>query len=278
MAASRQKKLVEFLTEKIEGKTPKKIIYFSDGCAAQYKNCKNFLNLCWHLIDFGVPAEWHFSATSHGKSAGDGAGGTLKRLATKSSLQHAYNDHILTAHQLYQFAINNIKGMHFCFVELKEHDEEAKILEDRLSRSRTVPGTQKLHCFIPVSTNTVEVKLYSSSVVPRREKVVVGNAPVLSRHVTAIGVYVTVAYYGECWLDCVVGAHETEHAITITIKFLHPCIPASSFVYPEQEDLLDLDLSDVLTSVNATTATGRTYMLSRKEMQEASAALRARLM
>ena len=35
-------------------------------------------------------------------------------------------------------------------------------------------------------------------------------------------------------------------------------------------------LSDVLTCVNATTATGRTYTLSRKEMQEASVALRAR--
>ena len=36
-----------------------------------------------------------------------------------------------------------------------------------------------------------------------------------------------------------------------------------------------MDLSDVLTSVNAT---GRTYPLRRKEMQEASAALRARFM
>ena len=30
-------------------------------------------------------------------------------------------------------------------------------------------------------------------------------------------------------------------------------------MYPEQEDLLDVDLSDVLTCVNVTTATGRTY-------------------
>ena len=73
-----QNKLIEYLTENSGGKRPQKIIYVSDGCAAQYKNCKHFLNLCWHLVDFGVPAEWHFFATSHGKSAGDGAGGTLK--------------------------------------------------------------------------------------------------------------------------------------------------------------------------------------------------------
>ena len=48
----------------------------------------------------------------------------------------------------------------------------------------------------------------------------VGSAPVLSPEVTAIGGYVAVAYYGECWLGCVVGVNETEHAITV--KFLHP--------------------------------------------------------
>ena len=124
--------------------------------------------------------------------------------------------------------------------------------------------------FIPISPNTLEVKLFLSSTVSRREKVEVGSAP----QATAINGCITVAYDGECWLGCVVGAHTTEHAITV--KFLQPCIPASSFVYPEQEDHLDVDLSDVLTSVNATTATGRRYSLSRKEMQEASAALHVR--
>ena len=122
-----------------------------------------------------MPAEWHFFATSHGKSAGDGAGGTLKRLATKASLQHTYKDHILSAQDVYQFALN-IKGMDFEFVESKEHDLEAKELEQRLARSRTVPGTQKLHCFIPTSAHTVEVKLFSYSRVSRSERVDVGSA------------------------------------------------------------------------------------------------------
>ena len=77
-----QRKLIDFLTATFEQK-PSKIIYVSDGCAAQYKNRKNFINLCYHMDDFGVPAEWHFFATSHGKTAADGVAGTLKRLATK---------------------------------------------------------------------------------------------------------------------------------------------------------------------------------------------------
>ena len=81
--------LKKFLSERSQ---PKKIIYFSDGAASQYKNQKTFLNLCHHRNDFGIPAEWHFSATSHGKGACDGLGGTVKRLAARASLQRPYND------------------------------------------------------------------------------------------------------------------------------------------------------------------------------------------
>ena len=70
------------------------------------------------------------------------------------------------------------------FVELKKHEKEVKVLDDRLSRSRTVSGTQRVHFFIPISAN-VEVKLFSSSIVSRRKKVGVGSAPVLSPQATA---------------------------------------------------------------------------------------------
>ena len=34
------------------------------GCAGQYKNRLNFINLCYHKTDFDVECEWHFFATS----------------------------------------------------------------------------------------------------------------------------------------------------------------------------------------------------------------------
>lgn len=34
--------------------------YFSDGAASQYKNRKNFANLCYHKEDFSLDATWHF--------------------------------------------------------------------------------------------------------------------------------------------------------------------------------------------------------------------------
>ena len=61
----------------------KKMRYFSDGCVGQYKNCKNFINLCHHKADFNLEYVRNFFAISHGKSACDGIGGTVKRLAAK---------------------------------------------------------------------------------------------------------------------------------------------------------------------------------------------------
>ena len=43
-----------------------------------YKNYKNICNLLYHRDYFGLDAEWHFFATSHGKNACDGTGRLLK--------------------------------------------------------------------------------------------------------------------------------------------------------------------------------------------------------
>ena len=73
-----------------------KIHYFSDGSSAQYKNRFNLINLCHHLGVFDIEAEWNFFATSHGKNACDGIGGTVKRYLTKASLMRTVDHQILS--------------------------------------------------------------------------------------------------------------------------------------------------------------------------------------
>ena len=63
----------------------RKVSYFPDGAASQYKNVKNLCNLVFHEADFGLQAEWHFSVTSHGKNA-CGVSGNVKTEAAKTSL------------------------------------------------------------------------------------------------------------------------------------------------------------------------------------------------
>ena len=76
---------------------------------------------------------------------------------------------------------------------------------------------------VPFSTTVVEVKYFSSSASPKKERVALGRA-FTPLPFGAIGGYVTVAYDGSCWLGYVLDVNEQEHTITAT--FLHPCIPA----------------------------------------------------
>ena len=95
--------------------------YFTDGCAAQYKNCKAMFNLCQHEADFGLKATWSFFATSHGKSPCDGIGGFVKRMTTKASLQRPYKEKITTPLQMFNFCrlqlskVRFLSGKSFCW-------------------------------------------------------------------------------------------------------------------------------------------------------------------
>ena len=79
-----QKIITHYLKENFQ---PTKMIYLRDGAAQHFKNKYNFINLLHHKMDSGIPAEWHFNATAHGKGPCDGIGENLKRLAERASLQ-----------------------------------------------------------------------------------------------------------------------------------------------------------------------------------------------
>lgn len=155
-------RLILHLKEELPSIT--KVVYFSDGAASQYKNYKNFSNLCHHQIDHGLVAEWHFFATSHGKSPCDGLGGTTKRLVARASLQATEEDQILTPLQMFQWADENIDGIKFFFVSDDDVQRNANKcqLEKRYSLSKTVSGTRSHHCFIPTSEGSLEMRRLSA--------------------------------------------------------------------------------------------------------------------
>ncbi|CAG9765892.1 unnamed protein product [Ceutorhynchus assimilis] len=114
-----------------------KFIYMTDGCGGQYKNKKNFLNLYNHKRDFDIDAEWHFYATSHGKSACDGIGGTVKRLVRKASLQRENNNQILNINDIYKFCVEKIKTITFSLVIQEEINSEKPFFENNLNVLKT---------------------------------------------------------------------------------------------------------------------------------------------
>ena len=134
----------------------KKIHYFTHGCAGQYKNKNNFANLCYHKQDFGLEGEWNFFATSHGKSACDGIGGTVKRLLTKASLQHPYTDPILTSEAIMEFCNKNIPGIHFFNIPPEDIAKHGMELQRGYQAAKTVTGTQQFHRLVPVSHSQMD--------------------------------------------------------------------------------------------------------------------------
>ena len=81
------------------------IAYVSDKRAGQFKNNKNMVNWTHHELDFGIPATWTFSATSHGKGPVDGIRATVKAPATQHTLRGDANTALLTPEAFFKFTV-----------------------------------------------------------------------------------------------------------------------------------------------------------------------------
>ena len=102
------------------------IHYYSDGALSQYKSYKGIVNLCHHRLDHGIDTVWNLFATSHGKSAYDGTGGTVKWLATNASLIATEKNHILMPPDLFDWASKNICNIDFIYIRREETIEHCQ--------------------------------------------------------------------------------------------------------------------------------------------------------
>jgi hypothetical protein len=61
------------------------------------------LNLTYYEADFGLPACWTFSTTSHGKGPVDGIGAAVKSCATRYLLSSSPGRAFLTSEDFFKF-------------------------------------------------------------------------------------------------------------------------------------------------------------------------------
>lgn len=259
-----QKVVTKFL--KTNHPEVKRVTYYSDGCAAQYKNCKNFLNLCHHETDFGLKAKWCFFATSHGKSPCDGIGGTIKRLATKASLQCNPGNAIDNSQKFFDFCCAKIENIKFTMVKKETMMEARQKLEDRFSKAKTVPGTRSFHHFEPKSEDSVATKRVSFD----DQYCTVFNFSTETQMVkmSDLGLHNYIAcIYDERWYFGLVIA-KFEDDGDVEVKFLHPHGPAPSFHWPSKQDTCYIPLNNIILCVSPpmTKASGRMYYFLEKEM------------
>ena len=87
--------------------------------------------------------------TSHGKSACDGVGGTVKRPATKASLKRPAHNQILTPLDMFSYCESDVIGIKFFYMSSTTIKENVILLQDRYNAAQTVKGTRQLHRFVP---------------------------------------------------------------------------------------------------------------------------------
>lgn len=144
-----------------------KIFFFSDGAGSQYKNKKNFYQLCQYKESHGFDVEWHFFATSHGKGPCDGIGGAFKRNATRHSLQTPYTNQITTAKELFNWANSkanaNESKIVYRFCSEADYIAIERQLKLKFRNVAVLTGTQKYHSFVPVDNKRIKASRFSAS-------------------------------------------------------------------------------------------------------------------
>lgn len=257
-----QHQLVSLLKSKLPKLT--QIEYNSDGCAAQYKNCKNFLNLCHHQSDFGIRAAWSFFATSHGKSACDGIGGTVKRLTARASLQRPYNDQITSPVQMYEFCSKEISGIHFVFIKHEDMVHIRSDQEKRFSFTKTIAGTRSFHFFSPQNDHTLSMKRISKDEHYALNFTFSTNNISMPEHVP--NTYVC-AIYDRKWYVGIVVEIKTDMGDAL-VKFMQPAGPSRSFTWPEKDDNCWIPFQHILCCIPVPcTTSGHQYQLSEATTQ-----------
>lgn len=165
-----KKAVTTFLTaivKDLEKKHPamRELHVFSDGAASQFKNRYIWFFLSTTLKETfpDVSTEWHYFATSHGKGAVDGVGGTVKRAVGTAVLSRQgmlinFGTFAETARRVCPkmevFLINKDDISEFC----KSHD-----IEKYWELVAPLPGTLNVHSVVLVSWGQVQYRSYSSA-------------------------------------------------------------------------------------------------------------------
>ena len=237
--------------------------YFSDGCAGQYKNFKNFMNVCLHEQEFGLAATWSFFATSHGKGPCDGIGGTVKRLARQESLRRE-NDPLNKFEKLLKYCEDEITGVEFFEISADQMNAKRPTINKRFEGGSTIAGTQSYHHFAPVDQDTIAFKRLSRDVNfcgKRKFKSIITPHPPKK-----VGDYVAVMYDREWYIGLIEKFDSLNNEYEM--NFMHPKINHKSLFWPPRPDKCLCPASDILTTVSVpefTSPRARTYKLKEEE-------------
>ncbi|KAJ1529982.1 hypothetical protein ONE63_006710 [Megalurothrips usitatus] len=252
-----QHRLIAKLKENIQDL--EEVHYMTDGSSAQYKNKFNALNLRMHFEDFQVKGRWHFFASCHGKGPCDGLAGRMKRLAMLESLRRVREESILTARQFYEWAKRVFMDSTWVELVTKEEIEEFRV-QYGLRYRKDVPaleGISSAHCLIPLSTNVIQVKQYSSA----DTCLYVYHGDLTAPKFDDLHGFIMVSQDCAWYLGYVTERYQTENKVEV--RWLEQDGPLH-FKFPEVDERKVISISDVISVVNVEAVTEVTFKLTKR--------------
>lgn len=144
------------LLDNLKKKLPniKKIVDFTDGCAQQFKNGSTLSCLAFAAEDFGVSAEHHFMATSHGKGPHDGIGAIIKRRVKQEVLSK--NTKVSNAKEFCEVARRVSDKIETLLVTKDEIERNKPMLNERWEKLIPWEGIRSCHFFRPDDRKTIQ--------------------------------------------------------------------------------------------------------------------------
>ena len=168
----------------------------------------------------------------------------------------------MTPLQFYEFCSEKILGVKSFFVSSQEIEETAEsYLNDRFEQAITIKGTLKFHSFVPIrgSKSHINVQKFSSSPDTTRAKIsdVRDQIPLDQNHD-----YCTIEHENKWFVAHVM----SKNSLGVEVELLTPNGPSTSVSFPRKQKIMFIRQNMILSIVNPSTTTGRTYRLSGQEM------------
>lgn len=231
---------------------------FSDGAAQHFKQRYTFYSATLHLQQ-GLKINWHFFATSHGKGAVDGVGGTVKRSVCTAIKTRKY--HITTASDYATCARQVLDKIKVLYVSADEINTLKEPLNDRWKNIRSLPGTHDVHCIRSLESGVIEYSMTSDQ--PGKQfhllqhtMTIVDDLPATELTATnecatdnksmlvniKVGDWVA-AIYDDNWYPGLVEAAVSDK---LTVSFMEKTGQRGKFCWPEKKDVQILKDSEIL--------------------------------
>ena len=176
-----------------------------------------------------------WASQGHGKNACDGIGGSVKRLATRASLQRPVEGQILTTADLFDWASENIKNITFFYVSQEKISSAISKQVRRFLAFKKLPGIRSYHSFIPIpSKKVVQGRRVSKSKTFELFSVLKQTIKIEKRSDLLPGKYIAAMHDDKWWLGMVLEVDDENE--DYKVRFLHPAGQSPTFYWPQFKD------------------------------------------